>query len=406
MNANGLRDEIKILMDEYMELQASAENNRRLACWEAEVCARDQWHGRARREAFRNEGAVPITVDLQHPLWLQRFPQDLARTFTEPELYLRFYLQKRIDQFRQFRDDTPLEPLIPIWLHTPFEMSLFGMPVHYFESKDPLIDLDHPVCTTPEQLVDLAPIDFTTSGMMPLAHRMYHEIGAIAGDLFTVLFPEWIRGSFGVALYLGGYNNMLLNMLTQPDFFHGLMARITDERKNYFIERRRIMDDREIPPGSLFNDEVDNGIIGPRHYRDYIKPYEIELGEFHGRISYWHSCGDTSGLVAEIADMGLVDVLDISGFTDVEKALDAIGGSLPRLDIRLHPLEDLQNATPERMAQRLRQVIRICRQHDVPAVSIRVSGLNPWKTPREDFDQIRKWIDIARAEIESGAKPV
>ena len=147
-------DEIKELMDEYLLLADSEENRRRLNCWEPEVCARDQWHGRARQGAFRNNGEVPITVDLQHPLWLQIFPQDLSRTLTEPAAYLRFYLQKRTRQFKEFQDDTPLEPIIPIWMHTPFEMSLFGMPYHFFPDKDPLIDLGSPVCRTPEELAD------------------------------------------------------------------------------------------------------------------------------------------------------------------------------------------------------------------------------------------------------------
>ena len=44
---NDIQDEIKYLLDEYLNLNDSEENRRRLACWEPEVCARDQWHGRA-----------------------------------------------------------------------------------------------------------------------------------------------------------------------------------------------------------------------------------------------------------------------------------------------------------------------------------------------------------------------
>ncbi len=95
-----------------------------------------------------------------------------------------------------------------------------------------------------------------------------------------------------------------------------------------------------------------------------------------------------------------IDVLDISGFTDLAKVLPEITSESPRLDIRLHPLEDLQNATPERMEARLTQVIGLCRNYDVKSMSIRVSGLNPWKSTEDDFEQIRRWITIARRVID------
>jgi hypothetical protein len=391
-----LKNDINGLMDEYLKLNDSPENRRRLACWEPEVCARDQWHGRAIEGAFAADGLAPLTVDLQNPLWLQVFPQDLAHTYTDPEAYLRFYLQKRIYQFKEFQDDTPLEPIIPIWLHTPFEMSLFSMPYHYYADKDPLIDLDKPVCANSAELEAMPPVDFHEAGMMPMAHRIYEGIREIAGDSFLVLFPEWTRGPFGVALALGGYNNVLLAMMRDPDYYHGLMGRITEERKTYFHQRAKIHSDQGIPPGSLFNDEIDATILGPSHYHNFIKPYEDDLAQFHDRVSYWHSCGNTANVVKEVVSNHRIDVLDVSGYTDLEEVLKELGSPEPRLDIRLHPLRDLQDAAPEWMEKRLIETNESCRRHGVKSMSIRVSGLNPWKSPREDFDQIRRWIGIAR----------
>ena len=384
------------LMDEYLRLNDSRENRRRLSCWEPEVCARDQWHGRAIQGAFAARGLAPITVDLQNPLWLEVFPQDLSHTYTDPKAYLRFYLQKRIYQFKMFPDDTPLEPIIPIWLHTPFEMSLFGMPYHYFPDKDPLIDLNKPVCRNSEELERLAPVDFHNSGMMPAAHRIFNEISEIAGESFLVLFPEWTRGPFGVALALGDYNNVLLAMMRDPEFYHRLMGRITGERKTYFQNRAKIHPDQGIPPGSLFNDEIDATILGPDHYRNFIKPYEDDLAGFHGRISYWHSCGNTANVAQEVVGNHRIDVLDVSGYTELEGVLKNISPAEPRLDIRLHPLRDLQDASPQWMESRLKEVIGLCRRYGVGSMSIRVSGLNPWKTPQADFAQIRLWIETAR----------
>ncbi len=396
--------EIHQLMDEYLFLNESEENKRRLALWEPEICARDQWHGRVRLGAFLEEGVVPITIDIQHPLWLKIFPQDLSKTFTNPADYLRFYLQKRVTQFKEFQDDTPLEPIIPIWMHTPFEMSLFGMPLHYFADRDPLIDLHTPVCKSRRDLQELAPIDFFKSGLMPMSHEIFGGIKEIVDQSFTVLFPEWTRGPFGVTLYIGGYNDMLMNMAMDPEFFHALIQRVTEERKRYFRARARFLGEAAIPPGSLFNDEVDCGIIGPGHYKEFIKPYEMELSAFHGRISYWHSCGNIWSIAKEVAAMNSVDVLDISGFTDLQKVLPTLADSAPRLDVRLHPIKDLQNASAQWMEQRLNQVIALCNQNGVQSLSIRVSGLNPWKTASDDFEKIRQWISIARRVIDQNVK--
>jgi hypothetical protein len=398
---NKVQVEIRSLIDDYLLLNDSPENKRRLACWEPEVCARDQWHGRAKEGAFGQEGLVPITIDIQHPLWLQFFPQDLSHTFTDPEAYLRFYLQKRITQFEEFQDDTPLEPIVPIWMHTPFEMSLFDMPYHYYEDKDPLIDLENPVCRTPDELDNLAEIDFDNAGMMPIAHKLFQGIREITGDSFLVLFPEWIRGPFGVALHIAGYQNALVMMMRNPVFFNALMQRINAERKNYFQYRSKFTEQDTIPPGSLFNDEIDASIIGPKHYHDNIKPYEEDIARFHGRISYWHSCGNTGIFAKELGCFDRIDVLDVSGFTDLKRVLSEIGTNPPRLDIRLHPLADLQSAMPEWMESRLINVIDLCRNYGVKSMSIRASGLNPWKSPNKDFEQIRQWIAIARKVIES-----
>lgn len=389
-------DDVRRLMEEYLTLSESQENQRRLRCWEWEVCARDQWHGRPRLGAFRREGAVPITVDLQHTFWLQLFSQDLAQCYQDPIAYLRFHLQKRIAAFRCLPDDTPLDRVIPIYLGTPFESSLFGVPVHFFADRDPIIDQQAAVVVhSPGDLSLLESVDFYKSGMMPLAHRIYEGVEEIAGDAFTVVFPEWIRGPFGVALYARGYQDLLVDLVGDPAFADAVLERVTKARQAWFLARARLLG-QPVPTGSLFNDEVDAGVIGPRHYRERILPFENSLAHFHGRISYWHSCGNSGPMASDVAGMDRVDLFDVSGWTDLEEVLSSLKGQAPRLEIRLHPVKDLQDASPDWMAERVRQVVALCRRHDVGAFTIRVSGLQPWATVREDITQVQRWITIAR----------
>ena len=389
-------DDVRRLMEEYLALSESQENQRRLRCWEFEVCARDQWHGRPRADAFRREGAVPITVDLQNTFWLQLFPQDLAQCYQDPVVYLRFHLQKRIAAFRHLPDDTPLDRIIPIYLSTPFESSLFGVPVHFCPDKDPVIDQQAAVIVhSSSDLSRLESVDFCKSGMMPLAHRLYEGIREMAGETFTVLFPEWIRGPFGVALYARGYQDLLVDLVGDPVFADAVLERVTRARQAWFLARAQFLGE-PVPPASLFNDEVDAGVIGPRHYRERILPFENSLAHFHGRISYWHSCGNSAPMARDVVGMGRVDLLDVSGWTDLEEVLSSLKGQVPRLEIRLHPMKDLQDASPDWMAERVRRIVALCRRYDVGAFTIRVSGLQPWITVEEDMAQVQRWISIAR----------
>jgi hypothetical protein len=389
-------DNVRRLMEKYLVLSESQENQRRLRCWELEVCARDQWHGRPRGDGFRCEGLVPITVDLQNTFWLQLFPQDLAQCYQDPVAYLRFHLQKRVAAFHRLPDDTPLDRIVPIYLGTPFESSLFGVPVHFFPDKDPIVDQQAAVVVrSPGDLSLLEAVDFYKSGMMPLAHRLYEGVQEIAGDAFTVVFPEWIRGPFGVALYARGYQDLLVDLVGDPVFADAVLERVTGARQAWFSARAQFLDE-PVPPGSLFNDEVDAGVIGPRHYRERILPFESALAQFHGRISYWHSCGNSAPMAWDIVRMERVDLLDVSGWTDLEEVLSSLDGGVPRLEVRLHPVRDLQDASQDWMAERLRRVVTLCRHYDVGAFTIRVSGLQPWTNVEEDIAQVQQWIAIAR----------
>jgi hypothetical protein len=393
-------DDLQRLLDEYLMLSESPENRRRLTCWELEECARDQWHGRPRANAFRDEGALPITVDLQNTFWLHLFPQDLAAVYSEPEAYLRFHLQKRIAGFKLLQDDTPLDRVIPVYLSTPFETSLFGVPVEYFPDKDPIID-QRPIIHSAADLGRLEHFDFYGSGMMPRAHRLYEGVRDLAGDSFRVLFPEWVRAPFGVALYVRGYQDLLVDMVNDTEMAEGIMSRVTVARETYFAERGRYLGEDIIPEGSLFNDEVDASVISARHYRKSIMPHEARLGAFHGRISYWHSCGNTAAMAADIVDMGCVDLLDVSGWTDLGRVLGSLRKPAPRLERRLHPLTDLQHATPEHMKEKVQQQIDLCRNHDVGSFTLRVSGLQVLTSFQEDLTQVQSWIAIARAASEA-----
>ena len=67
-------------------------------------------------------------------------------------------------------------------------------------------------------------------------------------------------------------------------------------------------------------------------------------------------------------------------------------------------MKDLQQASPERMAERVREVVDLCRRYDVPACTLRVSGLQPWSGDLEaDIAHVQRYLEIARRVIEAPA---
>jgi hypothetical protein len=235
--------------------------------------------------------------------------------------------------------------------------------------------------------------------MMQLAIRLYEEVRELVGDHMVVVFPEWQRGPFGVAHYLRGYQDLLADVAADPEFVHALLTRITAERQAWFEARARYLG-QPIAAASILNDEVDAAVISPAHYRNFILPSEREIGRFHGRISYWHSCGNIGPIARLVVDLGCVDMLDVSGWTDLGQVLASIDAHGLRIERRFKPVEDLQDASPQRIEQRIRDTVGLACRHGVGALCLRTSGIQPWQNPQADVEQIRSWIGTARRVID------
>jgi uroporphyrinogen-III decarboxylase len=71
-------------------------------------------------------------------------------------------------------------------------------------------------------------------------------------------------------------------------------------------------------------------LIGPAVYREFVLPYERELSariRALGALSLLHVCGDTTPMLAEIAETG-ADGCDVDSPTDWEAAVSILGRSM------------------------------------------------------------------------------
>ena len=229
------RDRIRFLMEEVRQLELSADNQQRKAKWESiPYTARDQWRGLPKSDFSCLSGNVPVQVDPNNVFWAEYLGFKISDYFNNPYVFAENYLKMTIERFKLFADDVFVTRRLPMWGGAPFEAR------HVRDEDRVSLMIRIPGSTTPslviperEALDSLAMPDFHKSGMMPNTISMYEQLHDILDDDFEVQFPEYLRGPFGIATYIRGFENVLFDMVDEPEYAHKLMRFIVDSRKNW-----------------------------------------------------------------------------------------------------------------------------------------------------------------------------
>ena len=382
--------ELTVLIDRVLEICAGDENAARAAKWAPQPdWARDHWRGVPRRDA----DGIPFTVEPENALWAHILGFDIARYYTDPRTFLQARLQMSIYRFEHFDDDTVIGDDIPIWFGVPFEMSLFGMPWEFTSGNDPWIGRK-PVVNDLEDMRCLLPIDFHSSGLMPHAHRFYTELSELADGRMRVTFPEWGRGPMGVACQLRGMQQFLADLCEQPQMVRELLRTVTDARI-LWTQRRADFLGQEAGAGNLYNDCIGSETISPRMYEEFVLPEEMRLGEFHGAIAYWHSCGRTDDFAQFVARLPSLTMYNVGPRTDVRKVREALGGDVA-LEVCLDPVADVQMSDSKAMQRRIRAIVAAA---EGAPLTIRADGLQLLNGLSEDLAKIQEFIEAAKAVL-------
>lgn len=384
-----MNTDLNFLMERTRALEKTEENLRRSNLWKPTTnTSESYWHGRPADSL----SCVPFTIEPEHEMWGKILGFDLDRCYTEAKTYLLADLNMKIYRFENFPDGTPIGRSVPIWIGSGFEAALFGMAQEYTKDKDPWVGRE-PILTNKKDIDRLPEPDFFKSPEMVQVHEMYEEIkGLLEGD-FTVIMPDWCRGPFGVACHIRGMGRIVVDMLEDPEFVHDLMRVIVTARKRWTRQRAQFMG-VPVQPGSLYNDEVNVPLLSPKLYEAFVLPYEIELSEFLGGITYWHSCGNITPLQKLIKSIPHVEMIHISPWTNLERSVANLQGAHIVLEVVLHPLLDVQSATAEQITSRLTDIREVT--EPVP-VTVRADALQVISSVEEDVKKIKEWAEIARS---------
>jgi hypothetical protein len=185
--------------------------------------------------------------------------------------------------------------------------------------------------------------------------------------------------------------NLLVDIMENPGFVHRLMRFIVNSEKQWLEERARFTGE-PVEPGKLYNDEIGAPLISPGIYRDFVLPYETELGEFRGGITYFHSCGNTTSFLPHIKQLPGLRLFHVGPWTDRLEAVDVMAPDIA-LDFCLHPVDDVLFATESHIRGYLREIIKICGANT--RYSVRCDSQHLMRTVEEDHDKILAWRRIA-----------
>lgn len=330
---------------------------------------------------INKQGRVPYVLEIEPALWHHVLEFDVERFYTDPAVYLEYWLRIALYRFENFHCDVPLTCGIDIDFSSVFVPSLFGVEVVYAPDEAPWIGGD-PVWRTEKDFAKAKFPDFYRSGLSPLAHRFYDEIREMVGGDFHVHFIPWRKGPFSLLTHLRGYSQLLCDLYDRPGFVHESMAFVTEAMERWYSERKVFTGEERFGPIFLGNDEVNTPSLSPAMYEEFVLPYETQLSSYFGGIDYWHSCGDTSRLAELIARIPNVHMFDAGPWTDFGAALSAYR-KVPRASImrRINPIEKVLLASDAEMREPLEEVRRAC--EGVMPTMVMYDGLNyvkDWKT--------------------------
>jgi hypothetical protein len=387
------RDRIARLLDEVRELAASDENRRRLHRWELYG-----GHGRRvpKRELLR-AGHTLVSTVVPNSLWSRLLGMNVRDYYNDPATLVEQQLCMKVFQFCELPDDNPIDRGLGLWLGSGYEASLFGVEIVWLDDDDPWV-AKHPVVRDREDISRLPTLDFKTSGMMPLTHRIFEGVRELLPADFTIGFPDFYKAPFGLAMQLHGMAETSVDLIDNPELVRDLLRLAVDVRKWWCLEREKLTGCKADTP-LLDDDEVYVPLVSPSVYRDLILPFEQELDKFHDGIGWWHTCGDLTELAPFIRQIRGLQAISVSPWCrDLEKVVDVFRDNAV-IEVGPHPMKDITLATEEEMAASVRRLMEACRG---TRYLLRVEAFSTAKPAEVELAQAKRWIAVAQRLTKGG----
>jgi len=345
------------------------------------------------------KGNVPIEVEANNIFWSRYFHFSIKDYYLDPETFVENYLKITIEKFRLFNDDTFISRMVPMWMGVGYEANFFGMPIKFSDGMDPWIEYEKIIVREPEDLKKLPVPDFYKGGLMPQTIKMYEGVREILDDDFNVMFPEWLRGPFGLATYIRGFENVLIDMIEEPEFYNDLMKCIVDGRKIWYDGFSQYIG-KPFGKANIFNDEVNTPSLSPKLYEEFVLPYEMELCNYHGGYLYYHSCGNLSALYNKISNLPNIDMIHKGPWSDPAEAAKHFG-QRSAIEVCLNPQADICEGTEDSMRALLNKIVTTLTENKVKGYTLRANNIQIYDNFKNSINKSNLFIKVAREVVEN-----
>lgn len=191
-----------------------------------------------------------------------------------------------------------------------------------------------------------------TGGRMPVVARKIELLKEQYGD--TMVVVPVTCGPLTVASQLFGPEQLLIEMIEDPDWVHKLLRICTDTSLLYW---KKIIEAGAHAIVAL--EPLSSGtIISPEQYGEFVSPYCSELfalANEHQRVPVNHVCGDTEPLIDQMASIGS-PLLQLDYPMSMGRAKELVGGEVC-IAGNVNPVEYMLYKTPTEVYWKCREVI-------------------------------------------------
>jgi hypothetical protein len=394
-------ERIQELIDKLLEMEEDESNRAKRAVWaSAAIASKSAVLGVFPRgvqmDIWPDEGRnplIPYSVEFHPPMWARLLEFDLLEYYSSPAAFVEAELRIKLYRHRHIADHTPIRPAIDLAMAflPGFEYTFFGFQPQLLPDNTPWVE-GEPIVATERDLTKLHHVDFKASGIMPQAHAWYEEIKRIVRGRLAIHFPIWVRGPFGLAVKLRGYENLLVDLYKNPRFVHRLLDFLTEARIKWEDDRASFTGER-MKKTWLANDEVNTPSLSPQLYEEFILPYERKLAQFYDGL-YWHSCGCTTALMPLISTLPKVDVFHVGPWSQPGRALACLAPQ-SGVEICLNP-DTVLAASEEAMFRELEGLVAIANSQPV---TIRADNFMVLDNIPQALQKIQLWTKVAAAVL-------
>jgi len=380
--------ETAALVQKYAEIVNSEKNENRRKYWlsveDGEFFIIERWRGRAARKEN-----TTFTMSLDISGYSPLLGIDCGKYYTDPEENLKQQLRYSIWDFENLRQGRYHEKSVFCSCGA-FDLSLFGVKVFFMENQGPWYDEKDHLLADKANLLKIKPIDFASTGLIPATRAMYeHHAEAVKDTNLTSVFPILLASPFGMAIKLRGYQNLLFDIIEDPDFVQDLMATITGMYKDFAKQRKEYLGEDSYPGAFFGNDEISTPVLSPAMYEEFIFPYEKELGDFYGSVRYWHSCGVTQAFYEQVSKLPNLKQMHIGPWSDIQKAVEVFGPKDISLEICRNDVRDMYETTYEEKVADLQKIKDMC--EGKVRYQVRCDGIAPLTTIDNMLEKVDEW---------------